>query len=309
LAANAPSSLYDGVLEAIRRLSANPMAMERRCVLVAANGSETKESRHPVVTCISAADTVRVAVHALILAARPGDTAGEARLRELASKTGGAARLASGASALPAALARLREVEAIRIAPLESGGGKRAVRIVVPDAAPAAGTLAPRASLEMDDARRFPWAMLALGGGLTVGAAGIALVRGRSYGALRVVGGGRLQAVPITRGGVTIGSAPGNRLVLDDEGISRHHAVVQMRRGRVTFVDLKSTNGTRVNGARITAQPLSDGDRILLAEAVELVYQRRSRGTGVKSIPKGSEKTRGTPSPRSQRDDDDDADK
>jgi pSer/pThr/pTyr-binding forkhead associated (FHA) protein len=79
-------------------------------------------------------------------------------------------------------------------------------------------------------------------------------------------------------GGVTIGSARGNRLVLENAGVSRHHAVVQVRGSVVTFVDLKSTNGSRINGERVTKKALTDGDRILLAEEVELVYERRPRG-------------------------------
>jgi len=50
---------------------------------------------------------------------------------------------------------------------------------------------------------------------------------------------------------------------LDDEGVSRHHAqLVQYGPGVVSIRDLNSTNGTYVNGNRIEAHVLSDGDRI-----------------------------------------------
>jgi hypothetical protein len=303
--------LYDGVLESIRRLSAESSALERRCVLVAASGTEAMESRHPVVTCITAADTARVAIYAVILPAAAGKTTGEARLRELASRTGGSwttAGIGPQAASLSSMLARMRAVEAIHWTNIAApAGAKHVVKVIAPDAA-ATGSLAPRAFLGLDEARRFPWPMLVLGGALLAGATAFGFTRTRPRGRLVVVRGSRPDAIPVTHAGVTIGSAPGNRLVLDDAGISRHHAVVQLRRGLVTFVDLKSTNGTRVNGARITVKPLSDGDRILLAEAVELVYERRPRGP-ISTRTRGSERIgEGTKPTRSQRRDDDDDD-
>lgn len=54
-------------------------------------------------------------------------------------------------------------------------------------------------------------------------------------------------------------------LLLDDEGISREHAkVVLLPHGLVLIKDLNSTNGTFVNGNRVEAHPLEDGDRIRL---------------------------------------------
>ncbi len=307
----AAAPLYDGVLEAIRRLSSEASALERRCVLVAANGTEATESRHPVVTCITAADTARVAVYAVVLPAVAGRPADEARLRELASRTGGSstsAGIGPSAESLSSALVALRAVEAIHWTNAPAlAGTKHMVRVIAPDAAVATGSLAPRAFLGLDETRRFPWAMLTLGTTLFAGATVIAWTRTRPRGRLVVVRGSRPDAVPVTHAGVTIGSAPGNRLVLDDAGISRHHAVVQVRRGLVTFVDLKSTNGTRVNGARITVKPLSDGDRILLAEAVELVYERRPRGP-IASRSGDSERVGEAKPIRSQRRDDDDDD-
>ena len=40
------------------------------------------------------------------------------------------------------------------------------------------------------------------------------------------------------------------------------------------LVDLRSSNGTTVNGRTITRVELADGDRIMLADAIELRWER-----------------------------------
>ncbi len=51
----------------------------------------------------------------------------------------------------------------------------------------------------------------------------------------------------------TIGSDPGNNVVLDQSHISKRHARIVVKDGKLIIVDLKSTNGTFVNGNRITS--------------------------------------------------------
>jgi len=54
-------------------------------------------------------------------------------------------------------------------------------------------------------------------------------------------------------------------LVLDDTQVSRHHALIRWVRGELQLDDLRSTNGTRVNGVRIDGSPtLQDGDVITI---------------------------------------------
>jgi hypothetical protein len=63
---------------------------------------------------------------------------------------------------------------------------------------------------------------------------------------------------------VTLGRTPECELALADPGVSRRHA--EVRRGtdnHWVVADLGSTNGTKVNGLRISsARPLEDGDEI-----------------------------------------------
>jgi adenylate cyclase len=55
-------------------------------------------------------------------------------------------------------------------------------------------------------------------------------------------------------------------VVLKDFGISRNHAKIVVAEDGVRIVDLKSKNGTQVNGVPVVEAPLKDGDQILLGK-------------------------------------------
>lgn len=62
-------------------------------------------------------------------------------------------------------------------------------------------------------------------------------------------------------------------LALTDPGISRRHAAVRDHDGRITVEDLGSSNGTFVNGQRISGEvELADGDEIQLGGIVLSVH-------------------------------------
>jgi hypothetical protein len=61
---------------------------------------------------------------------------------------------------------------------------------------------------------------------------------------------------------VSIGGSDDNDIVLKDKAVSRHHAKIRIE-GKKHFVyDLASTNGTRVNGRKITKKWIKEGDTI-----------------------------------------------
>jgi hypothetical protein len=68
--------------------------------------------------------------------------------------------------------------------------------------------------------------------------------------------------------GLTIGRATDNDLVLRDERVSRHHGRIGGRRGTLMYSDLGSTNGSEVNGTRVTEVVLGAGDRIRIGGCV-----------------------------------------
>jgi hypothetical protein len=75
-------------------------------------------------------------------------------------------------------------------------------------------------------------------------------------------------------GELVLGREPGAAgLLLEDPGISRRHAAVRERAGAITVEDLGSSNGTFVNGERITGEvELADGDEIQLGGTVISVH-------------------------------------
>ncbi|MEZ4322827.1 MAG: GGDEF domain-containing protein [Myxococcota bacterium] len=66
--------------------------------------------------------------------------------------------------------------------------------------------------------------------------------------------------------GTVLGRAIDTDIVLDDDGVSRVHCVLQLTDGRWTVQDLGSTNGTFVGERTVGKSPLAlkDGDRIRL---------------------------------------------
>lgn len=64
--------------------------------------------------------------------------------------------------------------------------------------------------------------------------------------------------------GISIGRATDNDVVLRDEQVSRHHGRIGGRRGALVYTDLGSTNGSIVNGQRVSEVVLGAGDRLIL---------------------------------------------
>ena len=63
----------------------------------------------------------------------------------------------------------------------------------------------------------------------------------------------------------TIGRAIDNDVILRDPEVSRHHAAIEYKDGVFEIVDQNSTNGTFVNGERVTRRQISDRDEIDIA--------------------------------------------
>lgn len=73
---------------------------------------------------------------------------------------------------------------------------------------------------------------------------------------------------------ITLGRDITNDIVINDPEVSRHHTRMTRGAGGYTLEDLGSTNGTFINGQRLTgARPLSSGDLVSLGETVTLAYE------------------------------------
>jgi ABC-type multidrug transport system ATPase subunit/pSer/pThr/pTyr-binding forkhead associated (FHA) protein/ABC-type multidrug transport system permease subunit len=114
------------------------------------------------------------------------------------------------------------------------------------------------------DGKPLHGAARALSGGETIGVGGqeirvlVGPVTAAHDGGAQVEG--RLVALDGER--LTIGRDPANALVLDDPNVSRFHAEVIARDGRVELRDLRSRNGTRIDGRTVRHAALETGAEV-----------------------------------------------
>ncbi|MGN6106792.1 MAG: FHA domain-containing protein, partial [Kofleriaceae bacterium] len=89
-----------------------------------------------------------------------------------------------------------------------------------------------------------------------------------------------IREARLTQGVIKIGKVPSAHLMIDDESVSRMHAIVEVTGGEVSIVDLGSTRGTLVNGRKVTKARLSSGDSIAVGDVrVEVVFHDSSAET------------------------------
>lgn len=68
-------------------------------------------------------------------------------------------------------------------------------------------------------------------------------------------------------GRLIIGRSPDADVVIDNTAVSRQHTSIELRDGRHYLADLKSTNGTSVNGKKIASKvPISEKDVIFIGK-------------------------------------------
>ena len=80
----------------------------------------------------------------------------------------------------------------------------------------------------------------------------------------------------LTQGVIKIGKVPSAHLRIDDDSVSRMHAILEVdQAGDVHLIDLGSTRGTFINGHKVNKAKLESGDAITLgAIRVEVAFKR-----------------------------------
>lgn len=72
--------------------------------------------------------------------------------------------------------------------------------------------------------------------------------------------------IPLGQGTVTIGREKDNDIQLKDRSVSQHHAKIVTFFKPTYIQDLRSTNGTYVNGKRVMERTLKQGDEIMIGK-------------------------------------------
>lgn len=104
----------------------------------------------------------------------------------------------------------------------------------------------------------------------------------------------------IGMGTSTMGRANGLAVCLLDDGVSRRHArIIRDQDGSAKLVDLDSTNGTYINGRRIHAEGLREGDRVRIGQSATLDFRYSYRDSQVADLPPAREAD--SPQPRARK--------
>ncbi len=80
-----------------------------------------------------------------------------------------------------------------------------------------------------------------------------------------------------------IGSRRGNDIVIPQPDVSRAHAILDVADGSFRITDLKSKNGTRVNGQPVTSAEAHCGDEIMVSSARLVIVEVSSGSFGLAS--------------------------
>ncbi len=91
--------------------------------------------------------------------------------------------------------------------------------------------------------------------------------------------GGAQRRMEFDKNEVTIGRVQGNDIILPKGNVSKRHSRIVLKDNRFIVVDLKSTNGTYVNGRKITS-PLvvKPGDKIYIGDFILTVEETAGAG-------------------------------
>ncbi len=84
------------------------------------------------------------------------------------------------------------------------------------------------------------------------------------YGELLPIGGG--DPIPLLKTSLLVGRRESADIVLRFPNVSGHHCELTLANGYWTIKDLRSSNGTKVNGVRVSEQTLKPGDKLTIAK-------------------------------------------
>src|SRR5512144_3167864 len=91
--------------------------------------------------------------------------------------------------------------------------------------------------------------------------------------------GGEQKRLEFDKPEVTIGRVQGNDIILPKGNVSKRHSRIVLKDGKFIIVDLKSTNGTYVNGRKITSPLVVKGsDKIYIGDFILSIEELAGAG-------------------------------
>jgi VWFA-related protein len=268
----APTVLYDALQLAVEGIR-NGKNLPRRTFVIVFSDGQDGGSSHSLDQVIEHSRGSQTRAHILMFAigyARFGGAGLEA-LRKLAAATGGEFFDATPVRSLNSFYTSIwRQVTRSYVLrfPTPMDGGFHTLTVSIGDASDSHVVSYPRIA-------RPTWQYaLPAGLGVAVGLLVFVLLQRRSPGRLVLSGNDRMAETFVLRRGTTrIGALSENDVVIAEAGVSRKHAEIRSQGGHVELHDLRSTNGTFVNGAPIRSCRLRPGDKIRIG-TVDVVFER-----------------------------------
>jgi len=94
--------------------------------------------------------------------------------------------------------------------------------------------------------------------------------------------GGKTQRLQFNKSEITVGRVQGNDIVLPKGNVSKRHSKIVFKEGKFIVVDLKSTNGTYVNGHKIASpQVIKSTDKVFIGDFVLEIEEGANADAGV----------------------------
>lgn len=107
--------------------------------------------------------------------------------------------------------------------------------------------------------------------------------------------GGQQSTFEFNKPEVTIGRMKGNDIVLPKGNVSKRHSRIFAQQSAFKIIDLESTNGTYVNGRKITGeQPITESDKIYIGDFI-LQVEGEGKSAGPPAPPGGPNNRPGPP--------------
>src|SRR5262245_63174 len=92
--------------------------------------------------------------------------------------------------------------------------------------------------------------------------------------------GGDQRRLDFDKPEVTIGRVQGNDIILPKGNVSKRHSRIVLKDSKFIIVDLKSTNGTYVNGRKITSPlVIKQNDKIYIGDFIISIEESGAAGS------------------------------